>query len=155
MDNRTKWISTRIRIGWAFLAAGALAAAIGFFTAVQYVGRPYDYSRIITGLGILLAGIGIGYLVRYRAALKDEGSARHLTAEERDERLVLIRARAGNRAFWVSTLLVYAGLMWASFAANGRLPALGGDVLWYFLAAAVLIPFGVYAASILVDERKA
>ena len=36
----------------------------------------------------------------------------------------MIRARAGNRAYWVSTVIVYAGLMWVSFAASGSLPAL-------------------------------
>jgi len=154
MDDRTKWISAKVRTGWAFLAAGAVAAVIGIFTEPRAAALPYD-PRLITGLGILLAGIGVAYLVRYRAALRDEISARRLTVEERDERLVLIRMRAGNRAYWVSALLVYAGLMWASFAANGSLPALGGDALWYFLVAAVLVPFGVYAASILVDERKA
>jgi hypothetical protein len=77
-----------------------------------------------------------------------------LTVEERDERTVLIRTRAGNRAYWVSTALIYLGLMWVSFAANGSLPALTGNTLWFFLAAGVLIPFGVYITSILVDQRN-
>jgi hypothetical protein len=77
-----------------------------------------------------------------------------VTVEEHDERTVLIRARAGNRAYWVSTALVYLGLMWASFASSGSLPVLGGDALWNFLAAAVLIPFAVYVASMMVDQRK-
>ena len=153
MDNRTKWISTRIRMGWLFLAAGAFVALVGIFTELQFAYLPYNF-RIITGLGILLAGIGVGYLVRYRAALKDEQSARRLTVEERDERTVMIRTRAGNRAYWVSTTLIYIGLMWASFAANGSLPALTGNILWFFLAAGVLIPFGVYITSILVDQRN-
>lgn len=153
MDNRTKWISTRIRTGWTFLWAGVLVGASGIFAELQYAGLSYNY-RIITGLGILLAGIGVGFLVRYKAAMKNEESARRLTVEERDERVVLIRARAGNRAYWVSTLLVYIGLMWASFAADGSLPALIGDALWYFLAAAVVIPFGVYVTSVIVDERN-
>ena len=92
--------------------------------------------------------------MRYRAALKDEQSARRLNVEERDERTVLIRARAGNRAYWVSAALIYIGLMWASFAANGGLPPLTGNTLWFFLAAAVLFPFGVYVASILFDQRN-
>ena len=153
MDNQIKWISTRIRMGWIFLAAGAFVSVVGIFFELQYAYLPYNF-RIITGLGILLAGIGVGYLVRYRAALKDEQSARRLRVEEWDERTVLIRARAGNRAYWISTALIYIGLMWASFASNGDLPALSGDALWYFLAAGVVIPFGVYIASILVDQRN-
>lgn len=153
MDNRMKWISTRIRMGWMFLAVGAFIAVVGIFIELQYSYLPYNL-RIITGLGILLVGIGIGNLVRYRAALKDEQFARRLTVEERDERTVLIRARAGNRAYWVSAALIYIGLMWASLAVNGGLPDLSGDVLWYFLAAGVVLPFGVYITSILVDQRK-
>lgn len=153
MDNRTKWIRSRIRMGWMFLAVGAIVAIAGTFTELQFANLPYNF-RIITGLGILFAGIGIGYLVRYRAALKDEQSARRLTVEERDERTVLIRIQAGNRSYWVSTALIYIGLMWASFAANGGLPALTGNTLWFFLAAGVLIPFGVYITSILVDQRN-
>lgn len=153
MDNRKKWISTRVRMGWMFLVAGAFISIIGIFTELQFAYLPYNF-RIITGLGILLAGIGIGYLVRYRSALKDEQSARRLTVEERDERTVLICTRADNRAYWVSTALIYTGLMWASFAANGSLPALNGNALWFFLAAGVLIPFGVYITSILIDQRN-
>jgi hypothetical protein len=108
---------------------------------------------ILTGLGILLGGVGIGFVVRYRPALKDTQSARRLNAEERDERTMLIRARAGNRAYWVSAALIYIGLMWVSFS-WADLPLLGGDALWYYLAACVVIPFGVYIASILLDERS-
>lgn len=153
MDNRTKWIKNRSRMGWLFLAAGAFVAMVGIFAELGFAYLPYNF-RIITGAGILLAGIGVGTVVRYGSALKDEKSARRLTVEERDERTVLIRARAGNRAYWVSTALIYIGLMWASFAANGGLPALSGDTLWYFLAAGVLIPFGIYVTSVLLDQRN-
>jgi hypothetical protein len=152
VDNRTKWIKTRIRLGWVFLGVGALVAVGGIFAESQFAGQPFNF-RIITGLGILLIGVGVAYLVRYGAALKDEQAARRLTVEERDERTLLIRTRAGNRAYWVSAALAYIGLMWASFAANGDLPALSGDTLWC-LAAAVLVPFSVYILSLLVDQRN-
>ena len=152
MDSRMKWIAAKVRLGWTLLVAGVLAGVAGVVAERVYANSPYNY-RIITGVGIALTGAGVGYLIRYRAAMKDEQSARRLTAEERDERTVLIRSRAGSRAFWVSTAMVYTGLMWASFAANGGLPALDGDKLWYFLAAATLVPFGVYVGSVIVDER--
>ena len=153
MDKHTNWIAARIRLGWVFLVAGVLVASLGIFSEMAFYYLTYNF-RIITGLGILLIGIGVGYLVRYRAALKDELAARRLTAEERDERTVMIRSRAGNRAYIVCALLVYLGLMWSSFASSGSLPALTGDALWFFLAACLLIPFGFYVASILVDQRK-
>lgn len=152
MNNQSKWISTRVRLGWALLAIGVVLAGMGVWLEFQYLYVENSF-RILTGLGILLAGVGTGFLVRYRPALKDSLSARRLNAEERDERTVLIRARAGNRAYWVSAVLIYIGLMWVSFS-WADLPQLGGDALWYYLAACVLVPFGVYIASILVDERK-
>jgi hypothetical protein len=153
MNNRTQWISTRIRMAWLFLAAGALIATLGIFTELQFADLPFNF-RMITGVGILFGGIGIGYLVRYGKAHKDAQTARRLTAEECDERTVWIRTRAGNRAYWISAAFIYIGLLWASFAANGDLPPLSGNILWFFLSAAVLIPFGVYVISILIDQRN-
>ena len=153
MDNRKKWITDKIRLGWVLLAAGVLRGAAGFILGRIYFNLPYNFG-IISGLGIFLAAIGINNLLVYRTALTNQQVAERLAVTERDERTVFIRARAGNRAYWVSTALVYAGLMWESFAANGNLPALLGNTLWYFLAAAVLIPFGVYATSIVIDQHR-
>lgn len=153
MDNRKKWIVNKINLGWISLAAGIVFGAAGVILGRVYADLPYNFG-ILTGLGIFLAAIGMNAVITYRSALKNEQVAASLAVAERDERTVFIRSRAGNRAYWVSTALIYAGLMWESFAANGDLPALLGNVLWYFLAAAVLIPFGVYVGSILLDERS-
>ena len=153
MDNPTNWIAARVRLGWVFLVAGVLVASVGILSELNFSYAPINF-RIITGVGILLIGIGAGFLIRYQPALKDQKSAHRLNIEERDERTVQIRTRAGNRAYIVSALLVYIGLMWTSFATNGSLPALAGDTLWFFFAACVLIPFGVYIASILIDQRS-
>jgi hypothetical protein len=153
MDKRASWITTRVTLGWVFLVAGVIVAFVGILFEVSFSYAPFNF-RLITGLGILLTGIGVGFLIRYRSALKDEQSARRLTVEERDERTVMIRNRAGNRAYIVSTALVYTGLIWTSFAVNDSLPPLAGDGLWFFLAICVVIPFGVYVGSILIDQQK-
>ncbi|HOD05945.1 MAG TPA: hypothetical protein PKH92_12950 [Anaerolineaceae bacterium] len=153
MNNRTRWLLTKLRLGWAFLAAGLTVSLAGIFIGLEYDYLPYNF-RVITGLGILLLGIGISYLVRYWAAQKDETAAQRAMVDERDERTQGIRARAGNRAYWVSAVMLYAGIMWAGMAANGSLPALAGDTLWYYLAAAVVIPFGVYIVSLVVAEHR-
>ena len=44
--------------------------------------------------------------------------------------------------------------MWVSFAANGSLPELSPDALWFALAAVVILPFGVYAASLAYDQGR-
>lgn len=153
MVKNAKWISTRIRTGWVILAVGVVVCLVGVLLELGNSNLAFN-PAIITGLGILGVGIGVGIVVRYRAALVDEQAAKRLKADELDERTVLIRTRAGSRAYWVSTGLVYAGLMWVSFAANDDLPDLSGDTLWYFLAACVVVPFGVYIISILDDQRK-
>ena len=153
MSNYSQWVQQKLRLGWAFLAAGVIVAAAGAWIGSEFAYLPYNF-RIITGLGILLAGVGFSFLVRYWHARKNGAEARRVSAAERDERMLLIRARAGNRAFWVSLGLTYTGLMWASFAANGSLPELSGDTLWFFLAGAVLVPFIVYIASIVYDQNR-
>ncbi len=130
-----------------------ILALAGVIIGLVYSTLPYD-PRIITGVGIVLVGIGLSNLIRYRMAGKDASALRRLSAEERDERLELIRARAGNHAFWVSIVMIFTGLMWSSFAANGQLPPLSGDTLWYYLAGCVVVPFIVYIASALNGERK-
>jgi len=153
MNNKTKWMKRKLHTGWTLVIAGILTSIVGIIVELQNTDQPYNYP-IIIGLGILLARYGMGNLVLHRAALKNDQITGRMTVEDRDERTLLIRARAGNKAYWVSGILIYIGLMWTSFAANGSLPNLSGDVLWFFLAACTLVPFGIYIISILIDERN-
>ena len=152
MTERTNWLRTRTRIGWLLLSAGLAILAASLVAARLNPNAGFNFN-ILGGAGIAVGGLGLAYLVRYGLAVRNEAVARRVVVEERDERGVTIRQRAGSRAYWVSALLVYVGLMWSSFAANGQLPALEGDVLWDFLALAVLVPFGVYGVSVVLDER--
>jgi hypothetical protein len=152
MNNYRDWINRQMRLGWIFVAAGLLVGVFGIVLP-RLTGEPGFNTRIITGLGILLLGVGAAYLLKYGAVRRDQQAAKRLASEERDERTQMIRARAGNRAYWLSAAMSYAGLMWLSFAANGSLPAPSPDALWFFLAAVVLLPFGVYAGSIVYEQR--
>ena len=77
-----------------------------------------------------------------------------MMVEEQDERNLFIRYWAGYRAFWVAIILVYVVVMWFSMAANGSLPPIGKELLWYIQAACVVIPFSVYIISVLIDQKK-
>lgn len=154
MCERRRWLRIRARIGWLLLAGGLALLGGSVIAGHANPGSGFDV-RVVGGLGIAVGGIGLAFVVRYGMALRDEAAAHQVIVEERDERQVLIRQRAASRAYWTSATLVYAGLMWSSFAANGQLPALEGDGLWNFLAAAVLLPFAVYLGSIVVEERAA
>ena len=69
-------------------------------------------------------------------------------------RTVAVRRLAGSRAFRVSAALTFALLMWVSISANGQLPALSHDGLWYALAAAFVLPVLVYVVSIVQAQRS-
>ena len=153
MSNMKNWIEKRLKFGWIMLIIGVTICIVGITSELKITNRPFDF-RIITGLGILFIGIGIGQIVRYRAATKDGVIAKRIAIEEQDERSVLIRAKAGNRAYWLSMGLIYILLMWISFASNGRLVYPNENMLWYFLALAIVLPFGVYLFSIIHDERS-
>ena len=153
MTDRTTWLRIRVRAGWLLVATGILVFAASLVLARANPDFPWNL-RILGGVGIVFCGLGVGLLVRYRAAISNPEVAHRLVVEERDERGVQIRQRAGQRAYWVSAILVYVGLMWASFASNGGLPALEGDLLWNCLVIAFLVPLSVYYGSVIVDERR-
>ncbi len=152
MTEQTQWLRLRARFGWLLLAGGLVLLAGSLIAARVNPNETFDF-RIVGGLGILVAGIGLAFAVRYGMALRDTPTARRVMVEERDERTVFIRQRAGSRAYWISAAAVFGGLMWSSFAANGQLPPLEGDALWNYLAAATIVPLAVYLGSVILDER--
>lgn len=152
MDNSTKWLRRKRRTGWILLAAGLLIAVFGLLLP-GFVGNLPFRPQVVTGFGVFVIGLGIAQLVPYAATKKDQQAARRLSVEQRDERTRLLRAKAGYRAYWVSAILTIGGLMWVSIASYGGLPQLSPDVLWYYLAAVVVIPFVVYIGSLIYDEQ--
>lgn len=153
MDNKAGWINQKKNLARIFLGTGLVVFISGILLELLKTDRGFE-PRIISGLGILFLGIGAANFVRYHSAAKNPAAASREFNEERDERMVTIRTRAGNRAFWVSIAMTYAVLMWESMVSNGSLPKLSSDGLWFFLAAAVVLPFVVYIASIVYDQKN-
>jgi hypothetical protein len=153
MDNKKEWFNQKKNLAKIFFGLGLVIFIKGIILELLNVNQAFN-PRIISGLGILFIGIGLSHWIRYRSAAKDPITAGRVINVERDERMVTIRTRAGNRAFWVSILMTYTCLMWESFAGNGSLPKLTSDRLWFFLAAAVVIPFTVYIASIIYGQKN-
>jgi hypothetical protein len=153
MNNRMNWLRRQVTLGWVLLAAGIAKFVVGVLVQLLAANLPFN-ARIITAGGILLVGLGISNLVRYGAALRDPQAAKRLVSEELDERMLAQRGRAGNLAYWVSTGMAFMGLMWVSFAENGSLPPLNADMLWYFLAGVVIVPFVVYVVSLWIDQER-
>jgi len=153
MSDRIAWVKTRARWAWGLLVTGAVVLIGGVIAELVYSNAQHNY-RTFTGVGIALTVIGAERVIRYQRSLSDERVAKRLAASERDERTVTIRNAAGFRAYVASAVIVYAGLSWVSLEANRSLLVLEGDALWNFLAAAVLVPAGVYITSTLIDERR-
>lgn len=152
MSNQQAYIQNRVRLGWGLVIAGGVLFAAGLVLQMLF-SVPFN-ARIVSGLGIFLAGVGAAQIMRYRAARADQLAAARLVNEERDERTRLIRAQAGMRAFWVSLGLTYIALMWLSLASSGSLPLPTLDELWYFLAAAVVVPVVVFIAGIAIGQNR-
>ncbi len=153
MTDKIAWIKKNVSLGWALVGVGLLIMVVGIVLNISLRDWPFNI-RIVTGAGILLFGVGAGMVVKYKAMLKNDPKAQRLVAEELDERSRAIRMQAGFWAYGVSTALVFIGLMWAGWAANGMLPPLQDDTLWYALVVALVVPFLVYIGGILLGERQ-
>jgi hypothetical protein len=151
MTNQQEYLNRRVQAGWGLLALGALLFAAGLVLQFLFV-VPFN-ARIVSGLGIFFASLGLGQVLRYRATRSNRQAVARLINEEHDERNHQIRRQAGSRGYWVSLAMTYAALMWLSFASSGSLPTPTPDGLWYYLAAAVIVPFTVYAGSILYEQQ--
>lgn len=152
MTDQQGYIQSRMRLGWGLMASGAVLLAAGL--VLQHIIQVDFNARIISGVGIFIAGMGLAQILRYGAVRKDRQAAARLVNVERDERDSLIRAQAGNRGFWVALVMTYILLMWLSFASSGSLPVPNLDTLWFYLAAAVIVPFLIYVVSIVYDQKN-
>jgi hypothetical protein len=154
MADRRQWLRRRVVGGSVTALIGLALFAASLVAQAANPDANFDF-RIVGGVGIGLAAAGLSVAIRFGVGLRDSSTGRRIVAEELDERYVSMRQRAGARAYWVSALMVFGGLMWTSWASNGKLQPLEGDFLWNFLALATVVPFLVYAASLIVDERNA
>ena len=152
MNNQQIYLKNRERIGWGLLIVGIVLFAAGLVMQFRFA-VPFN-ARIISGLGIFFASLGLSQVLRYWSVRRNGQAAARLVNEERDERNRQIRAQAGDRAFRISQIMIFTGLMWISFASNGSLPVVTLDGQWFFLAAVFVVSFSVYIASIVIDQNN-
>ncbi len=115
MNQQEKYVNTKLRLSTIFLVVGVILFVAGILLQISDLNLPFNV-RIISGLGIFLVGVAIAYRVKYGSAKKDPLATQRLVNAERDERMVLIRAKAGNRAYFCSAILTYGLLLWVSYA---------------------------------------
>jgi hypothetical protein len=98
--------------------------------------------------------LGVASLAQYAFIRVNPKAGQQMMIDERDERMQLIRARAGHRAYWLSSSLAFFVLIWAAFAGDVGLPRLTGDSLWLSLLIVVVVPFIVYVGSVAYEQRN-
>ncbi len=152
MNNHIDYIKKQQKPGYYMIGAGIVTAVVGIILT-GVISNPSFNLRIITALGLLFIGIGVGRIIKYRLTASDPQAVARLVNTERDERLKLLRDRSGFRAYVISGILAYALLMWVSFADSGSLPRLSDDALWFALVAVVVMPAVVFIASYLYEDK--
>lgn len=144
--NKLFWGVGLITTGLILVAAGLLLPLLVLVDTLSF--NP----KLIPAAGVVLLGIGIANLVQYASIRLDPQTARQMLIDTRDERSRLIRARAGNRAFWVSIVMTYIVLLWVSLSNSGNIPTLSNDGLTFLLVATVIAPMLVYTVGIFYEQ---
>jgi hypothetical protein len=152
MTNIKKFLERQRSLARIFLIAGLITAAGGAVLERTNVFLGVD-PRLVTGLGILLLGLSLACWLKYFNGRKDPQAARRTISAESDERMIVIKNKAGQNGFWVGLAMTYGLLMWESISSNGALPALSDDARWFWLAAAVVLPMLIYIASIVQGNK--
>jgi len=151
MNKKTDWFVRKKRNALLFMVSGLIVTFSGILFEVFHVSLGFD-ARLITGSGFLVFGVSFSNWLQYLSAIKDPKTAKREYLAQMDEREIFIRSTAGNRAFWISIVCTYSLLMWESLSSNGSVPQLSDNTLWYWLAAAVVIPFITYIVGIIQGE---
>lgn len=145
---RSNGATPEVKIGWILLVFGILLLVVGTVYR-QVMPDAAMLGRLVMSFGIFFTGWGLISLSRRLAALKDPQAVRRLEIEERDERSLAIRDRAGYGAYMFTAIASAVGLIIYSGLTQDR-P--GFDLMWWYLAFLVVGP-GVYYVIALVRLR--
>jgi len=152
MNNKSKWIQRRLHLAFVFLLTSIATLAVGITLELGAESLPFD-ARSVTAFGILLLGVAIAFLTPYFQWRRNPEAATRLANQAQDERYRMIRARAGNRAYWASLVIACLGLTYISTMLGNMVPVLSTNTLWYYMTALVALPYLVYATSYGYDEK--
>ncbi|GEM_PF-1818439 len=154
MQNKPTNVNRQIILGWLLLGIGGVCFLIGvaFFEIPRLNIIPA--TKLVSGLGILIAGLGVGQLVKYAPARVSAQTAKRIMIEDQDERLQTIRLRAGNKAFEITSAVSCIGLIvYSSLNVQGESASLY-DGMWYYLVFLFLLSVGVYGISLARYQNK-
>ncbi len=153
MHNQTNWTKGILTWGLVLAGLGIVVAVVGFILPGLVSGLVLP-AGLIPGISVILLVVGIASLAQYAHIRSNPKAGQQMMIRERDERLHLIRAQAGQRAYWISSSLAFFVLIWTAFAGDVGLPTLTGDALWFSLLLVVVLPFFVYIGSIAYEQNN-
>jgi hypothetical protein len=153
MHNQRSWTKNILTWGLVLAAVGAILAASGWLLP-GLAGSLALIRKALSATGGVLIVLGIISLLQYAFVRRKPKAGQQMMVQEQDERMQWIRLRAGSRAFWISSALAFFVLNWVSFAGDVGLPVLTGVWLWLSLLVVVVVPFIVYAASMVYDQNR-
>lgn len=154
MMNQKTEINRRIQKGWGLLALSLVVLVFAFFVKATPL-AVYLTGRQVAALALVLAGVAVGQLIKYTLGSRDPQVIKKMLVNEKDERMNLIRAQAGYRAFQIGLgaavlSLLYFSLQGAALAAAGLL----NDTLWYVLVGQVLVTFAVFIIELVRSSNR-
>ena len=153
MHAENRWIGNILTWGVVLIVLGLAATTLGLVLA-SLTGAASLWAFASKYIGIVLIGLGLISLAQYTYVRRNPGAGRQMMIEEQDERLQWIRARAGQRAFWISSAMGFFLLNWLAFADQIGLPALSKNGLWFAMLGVVIVPCIVYMAGIALGQRQ-
>lgn len=131
------------------LSAGILVLVGGFILRNMATSLA-PFLKLIEGIGFFIVLVSIMALIKVRVQNRDPQVARQARIESQDERLQLIRSRSGNNAFFVSQVLIYLALL----ISGQFVTPISQDLVWFTLAAIVIVSWAVYVGSLVVYEKR-
>lgn len=147
MSKQTSLGKSKLFLGLALIAAGLILVVAGLVLPLLIAVDTLSFNpRLIPAAGVVLLGVGLANLVQYASIRLDPQAARQMLIESRDERSRQIRA------FWVSIVMTYIVLLWASLSVSGNIPVLSDDGLTFLLVATVVAPMIVYVVGLFYEQ---
>lgn len=106
---------------------------------------------MIISFGLIFTGIAGANLIKLNLLRHDSAHVQEWAVYEKDERVQMIRWRAGNTAFIALMEVLFLSLIILSITSS---PQAGVDLLWYFLAFLVVFPMAVYYWQVLRLQKR-
>ena len=153
MNKQASWNKNSLIWGIVMVALAVTVAAGGFTLPMLVTGIVFPEGFVV-GVSAALAVMGMASLAQYVYVRAHPKAGQHMLNNEQDERTRQIQARAGQRAYWLSSGLAFAVLIYFEFAETVGLSPLSGNAMLFSLLVVVVLPYLAYMSGIAIEQNK-